>query len=470
MSRFLLIVVLTVGLILAGCAPPDSQTESAAKEQPSEKAAKNKRPPDAKPTRQEQPDPEPDANVADGKEAKPGAGSPPEPEPQPAFSGSAPKEILASQYRHVNAGDYGAAYDLFDDQSQRLVSSKQYSAYFASEAPYEIESSSFSSVEIQGKAASLDVDLTVSSSSGDEQYQVTQRLVRERGSWRVVMRDEQVASFAAAGVSSTSANAPASASPASGGSGGNYDATVTVSRVVDGDTVEISPAIDGVNDVRLIGIDTPETVDPGEEVEPYGPESSDFATEELTGQSVGLEFGVERTDQYDRLLAYVYVGEEMFNEILVEEGYAQAYPYEPDTEYEDRFATAQEEAKAPGLGIWGLSLDEQCLLANHSNGIGEGSPGCGSGTASPEPTSSAPPSSEDLDCSDFGSQAEAQATWTRTPATPTGWTRRATAKPAKPPRSEEARPRAPRQARQLLLPRAPRRPLPVAGCRPGAAT
>ena len=69
-----------------------------------------------------------------------------------------------------------------------------------------------------------------------------------------------------------------------------YDATVTVARVVDGDTVEISPAIRGTEDVRLIGIDTPETVDPGEGVEPYGPQASAFATRELTGRKVGIEF------------------------------------------------------------------------------------------------------------------------------------------------------------------------------------
>ena len=77
-----------------------------------------------------------------------------------------------------------------------------------------------------------------------------------------------------------------------------YDATVTVTRVVDGDTVEISPAIDGIEDVRLIGVDTPETVDPGEEVEPYGPEASSFATDTLTGRDVELEFDQERVDQY----------------------------------------------------------------------------------------------------------------------------------------------------------------------------
>lgn len=133
-----------------------------------------------------------------------------------------------------------------------------------------------------------------------------------------------------------------------------------------------------------------------------------------------MQFGAEKTDQYDRLLAYVYAGEEMFNEVLVEEGYAQAYPYEPNTEYEDRFATAQDEAKASGLGIWGLSIADQCLLANHGIGIGEGSPGCGDATASPEPTSSAPPSSEDLDCSDFGSQAEAQSALDTDPSDPKG--------------------------------------------------
>jgi micrococcal nuclease len=178
---------------------------------------------------------------------------------------------------------------------------------------------------------------------------------------------------------SSSASASASASPTAGG---NYDATVTVSRVVDGDTIEVSPAVDGNEEVRLIGIDTPETKDPSEEVEPLGPEASAFVTDSLTGQSVGLEFDVEREDQYGRLLAYVYQGGEMFNEVLVEEGLAQAYPYEPNTRYEGRFAAAQEEARADGIGIWGLPLAQQCLLADRGNGIGEGTPGCLGATAS----------------------------------------------------------------------------------------
>ena len=227
------------------------------------------------------------------------------------------------------------------------------------------------------------------------------------------MRDEQVASFTDAGGSSASASVPASTPPAD--AVGGFDATVTVSRVVDGDTIEISPAVDGNEEVRLIGMDTPETKDPSEGIEPLGPEASAFATEELTGKSVGLEFDVEREDQYDRLLAYVYLDGEMFNEVLVEGGLAQAYPYEPNTKYEERFAAAQEEARAANLGIWGLTFAQQCQLANRGNGIGEGSPGCAgasastsafasssatagsSATANPSPGGAVPPISED-DC------------------------------------------------------------------------
>jgi micrococcal nuclease len=109
-------------------------------------------------------------------------------------------------------------------------------------------------------------------------------------------------------------------------------------------------------------------------IEPCGPEASSFATDKLAGQSVDLEFGVEKEDQYGRLLAYVYVDGEMFNEVLLEEGYAQAYPYEPNTRYEGRFAAAQEEARSAGLGIWGLSHAQQCDLANSGNGIGDSPP------------------------------------------------------------------------------------------------
>jgi hypothetical protein len=111
----------------------------------------------------------------------------------------APEEVLASQYELVNAGDYGAAYDLFDSGSQQLVSQEEYGAYFESLAPYEITNYSFSSTQVQGETATVVANLTVSSSAGVEQYQVSQQMVLEDGSWRAVMRPEQVASFTAAG-------------------------------------------------------------------------------------------------------------------------------------------------------------------------------------------------------------------------------------------------------------------------------
>jgi micrococcal nuclease len=377
MLRRLFLIVIFAALAVGGCAPPDPQTEGAGDKQRAERASEG--------GASQQKASGSTVKAGDEKKGKTKESRSDEPESATDPANPAPDEVLVSQYQHINSGDYGAAYDLFDERSRELVSLDQYKAYFALATPYEITSYAFPSVRAQGDEASVVADLAVSSSDGDESYEVTQELVREDGDWRVVMRDEQVASFAAAGGSSggSSSSASASATAEPQASGGDYDETVTVSRVVDGDTVKVSPAIDGVTDVRLIGIDTPETVDPGEEVEPYGTEASAFATEELTGQSVGLEFGAERTDQYDRLLAYVYLGGEMFNEVLVEAGYAQAYPYEPNTEYEDRFASAQEGAKAAGLGIWGLPLEDQCLLANHGNGIGEGSPGCGESAASP---------------------------------------------------------------------------------------
>jgi micrococcal nuclease len=118
---------------------------------------------------------------------------------------------------------------------------------------------------------------------------------------------------------------------------------VTVTSVIDGDTIEVSPEVEGTADVRLIGVDTPETVDPNEPVEPCGPEASAFTTEQLAGQSVTLEFDEDRMDDLDRALAYVWVpdtGGELFNETLVREGYAEVLIIEPNDKYEDRLLAA----------------------------------------------------------------------------------------------------------------------------------
>ncbi|NLB26530.1 MAG: thermonuclease family protein [Bacteroidales bacterium] len=91
-----------------------------------------------------------------------------------------------------------------------------------------------------------------------------------------------------------------------------------VKRVIDGDTF----VIESNERVRLIGIDTPETVHPRRGVEPYGPEASEFTKNAIEGKQIRLEFDVEIYDMFKRLLAYVYVDNMFLNEQLLMEGLA----------------------------------------------------------------------------------------------------------------------------------------------------
>ncbi len=91
----------------------------------------------------------------------------------------------------------------------------------------------------------------------------------------------------------TSSGGPSSESPGAGQT--DHDATVEVRRVVDGDTIDISPSVEGRSRVRLIGMDTPEIYFG---TQPYGPEASAFAKHELDGEEVGLELEVQKIDPY----------------------------------------------------------------------------------------------------------------------------------------------------------------------------
>ena len=128
--------------------------------------------------------------------------------------------------------------------------------------------------------------------------------------------------------------------------------TVPVSRVVDGDTFEIS-VNGGIDDVRLIGVDTPETVKPGEPVECFGPQASEFAHRLLDGRTVRLEFDRERRDVYDRLLAYAYLGDRFVNAELVRGGYARTLEIEPNTSHAEELSRLEQAAGAAGRGLWG---------------------------------------------------------------------------------------------------------------------
>ena len=128
-----------------------------------------------------------------------------------------------------------------------------------------------------------------------------------------------------------------------------------VADVVDGDTIKVERGGEIVT-LRLIGMDTPETVHPSRGVECYGPEASARAHELLNNASVRLEFDPSqgRFDKYGRTLAYVWMRDgRMFNEVMIEEGYAEEYTYDTAYKYQARFRAAEEAARAAGKGIWG---------------------------------------------------------------------------------------------------------------------
>jgi len=128
--------------------------------------------------------------------------------------------------------------------------------------------------------------------------------------------------------------------------------SVRVTRVVDGDTIEVQLGGREV-DIRLIGIDTPESVAPDQPIECYGRRASAYTESRLEGEIVRLEFDVERLDRYGRTLAYVWVDDELFNETLVAEGYAVVTTFPPNVTYVDRFLAAQRAAREAGRGLWG---------------------------------------------------------------------------------------------------------------------
>jgi micrococcal nuclease len=133
---------------------------------------------------------------------------------------------------------------------------------------------------------------------------------------------------------------------------GPASATAEVVRVVDGDTIEARIG-DEVEDVRLIGVDTPETVKPGTPVQCFGERASHFTKRRLTGARVRLVFGVERRDVYGRLLAYVYLGGRFFNPVLVRRGLARTLTIPPNDRFAPRFRRFELAAARRGRGLWG---------------------------------------------------------------------------------------------------------------------
>jgi micrococcal nuclease len=129
-------------------------------------------------------------------------------------------------------------------------------------------------------------------------------------------------------------------------------ATAYVVRAVDGDTIEARIG-DRLEDVRYIGVDTPETVKPNAPVQCFGPRASSFNHRLVERRRVRLAFGVERRDVYGRLLAYVYLGDRFVNAGLVRRGLARSLTIPPNDRFAPLFRHLELRAARAGRGLWG---------------------------------------------------------------------------------------------------------------------
>ena len=176
----------------------------------------------------------------------------------------------------------------------------------------------------------------------------------------------------------------------------------SVERIVDGDTIVVGGGVR----VRLIGMNTPETKDPRTGVECFGPEASRHISELLpAGSRVRLVYDVERTDQYDRTLAYVHrLSDGLFvNLALVRDGFAQVATYPPNVAHVEEFRAAEAEARAAGRGLWGGCPIGGSTATTTTTVVP--SPVGGGGACDPSyPDVCIPPAPPDLDCGQIAYQ------------------------------------------------------------------
>ena len=127
-----------------------------------------------------------------------------------------------------------------------------------------------------------------------------------------------------------------------------------VIKVIDGDTVSIN--ISGEKKtLRLVGVDTPETVHPNKPVECFGIEASNYTKELLSDEIISIEYDSSQgeVDKYGRTLVYIILPDgRNFNEVLIKEGYAYEYTYDNSYKYQKEFKDAEIYAKENELGLW----------------------------------------------------------------------------------------------------------------------
>ncbi|GBE29409.1 thermonuclease precursor [bacterium BMS3Bbin04] len=140
----------------------------------------------------------------------------------------------------------------------------------------------------------------------------------------------------------------------------------TVARVIDGDTIEL---LNG-DIVRLIGVDTPETVHPRKPIEYFGIEASSFTKEYLEGNKIYLEYDpAQMRDRYNRLLAYVRLQDGTdFNKLLIDKGYAHAYTAFPHPRLE-QYRNAERVARELEVGLWSVTKTDPNPYSDSLEGI-----------------------------------------------------------------------------------------------------
>lgn len=136
-----------------------------------------------------------------------------------------------------------------------------------------------------------------------------------------------------------------------------YDGPYEVVKIVDGDTVKL--LMNGeTTTVRLIGIDTPESVHPNKEKNvPEGTLASDHTKELLEDKLVYVEYDEDPTDHYGRVLAYLYLDENtMVNAQILADGYAEVMTVAPNDKYAEYFQMLEDEAKSNNVGLWATGV------------------------------------------------------------------------------------------------------------------
>jgi len=159
----------------------------------------------------------------------------------------------------------------------------------------------------------------------------------------------------------------------------SYAQIYTVERVIDGGTIKLTNG----ERVRLIGVDTPETVHPSKPVEYFGKEASAFTKRMCEGKVVKLELDWEKRDKYNRLLAYVYLEDGTFlNAEIVKQGYGHAYTKFP-FKYLEEFREYEREAREQKRGLWKEEMPSRPVactmevrMCPDGNYVGRSGPNC----------------------------------------------------------------------------------------------